>query len=151
MTTETRKKTPEPPKTRETRRATHASTGVGSPETAWVKAVDHTETRTITFWSQLKLSLAMFSNRKSAAGLIIMGIFILVAIFAPLIAPYDPDSQNLKETLQPPSFQHLLGTTHIGQDVFSQLVFGTRGVLVVGFLATIMATVVAVIVGVTAG
>nr|WP_246311790.1 ABC transporter permease [Leifsonia naganoensis] len=93
----------------------------------------------------------MFSNPKSATGLIILGVFILVAIFAPLIAPYDPQAQNLDETLQPPSFQHLLGTTHIGQDVFSQLVYGTRGVLVVGFLATIMATIVAIAVGVTAG
>jgi peptide/nickel transport system permease protein len=104
-----------------------------------------------TFWSQLKASMAMFSNPKSAAGLIILAMFILVAIFAPLIAPDDPTAQHLDQTLQPPSFQHLMGTTHIGEDVFSQLVYGTRGVLVVGFLATIMATVTAVLVGVTAG
>jgi len=104
-----------------------------------------------TFFSQLKASMAMFSNRKSAAGLIILGIFTLVAIAAPLIAPYDPKAQNLDETLQPPSFAHLMGTTHIGEDIFSQIVYGTRGVLVVGFLATIMATVVAIVVGVTAG
>lgn len=104
-----------------------------------------------TFWSQLKASMAMFSNPKSAAGLIILAVFILVAIFAPLIAPDDPTAQHLDQTLQPPSFQHLMGTTHIGEDVFSQLVYGTRGVLVVGFLATIMATVTAVLVGVTAG
>ncbi|ERK70659.1 ABC transporter permease [Leifsonia aquatica] len=130
--------------------------GVGAPETAAVLAgrpqntPEHAPERK-TFWSQLKVSLAMFSNPKSATGLIILGVFILVAIFAPLIAPYDPQAQNLDETLQPPSFQHLLGTTHIGQDVFSQLVYGTRGVLVVGFLATIMATIVAIAVGVTAG
>jgi len=104
-----------------------------------------------TFWTQLSASMAMFSNAKSAAGLIILGIFVLVAVFAPLIAPYDPTAQNLDATLQPPSFAHLLGTTHIGEDVFSQIIYGTRGVLVVGFLATIMATVVAVVVGVTAG
>jgi len=75
-----------------------------------------------TFWLQLKASMAMFSNPKSATGLIILGVFVLVAIFAPLIAPYDPEAQHLDETLQPPSFTHLLGTTHIGQDVFSQLV-----------------------------
>ncbi|WP_417554920.1 ABC transporter permease [Microbacterium sp.] len=104
-----------------------------------------------TFWGQLKASMAMFSNPKSAAGLIILGIFTLVAILAPWISPDDPTAQHLDQTLQPPSFQHLLGTTHIGEDVFSQLVYGTRGVLVVGFLATIMATVTAVLVGVTAG
>src|SRR5207244_2289066 len=123
----------------------------GSPETASVLAAHRVRPKKATFWSQLKASLAMFSNPKSTAGLIIMGVFVLVAIFAPLIAPYDPNAQNLNETLQPPSLKHLLGTTHIGQDVFSQLVYGTRGVLVVGFLATIMATVVAIVVGVTAG
>lgn len=104
-----------------------------------------------TFFGQLRASLAMFSNPKSTAGLIILGVFVLVAIFAPLIAPYDPTAQALDQTLQPPSFQHLLGTTHIGEDVFSQIIYGTRGVLVVGFLATIMATVMAILVGVTAG
>jgi peptide/nickel transport system permease protein len=104
-----------------------------------------------TFWGQLRASMAMFSNGKSATGHVILAVFTLVAIFAPLIAPYDPTAQHLDQTLQPPSFQHLLGTTHIGEDVFSQMVYGTRGVLVVGFLATVMATVVAIIVGVTAG
>lgn len=104
-----------------------------------------------TFFSQLRASLAMFANPKSAAGVIILGIFILVAIFAPLIAPYDPTAQHLDHTLEPPSPQFLLGTTHIGEDVFSQIIYGTRGVLVVGFLATIMATVMAILVGVTAG
>ena len=104
-----------------------------------------------TFWSQLGASMAMFSNAKSATGLVILAIFTLVAILAPLIAPYDPTAQHLDQTLQPPSLQHLLGTTHIGEDVFSQMVYGTRGVLVVGFLATIMATAVAIVVGVTAG
>jgi peptide/nickel transport system permease protein len=104
-----------------------------------------------TFWTQLSASMAMFGNRKSAAGLIILGVFTLVAIAAPLVAPYDPTAQNLSETLQPPSFTHLMGTTHIGEDIFSQIVYGTRGVLVVGFLATIIATAVAILVGVTAG
>ncbi|MEJ3405000.1 ABC transporter permease [Rathayibacter sp. YIM 133350] len=125
--------------------------GAGTPETASVLTADLSTPKKKTFWTQLKSSLAMFSNPKSTAGLIILGVFVLVAIFAPLIAPYDPTTQNLNETLQPPSFKHLLGTTHIGEDVFSQLVYGTRGVLVVGFLATIMATITAIVVGVTAG
>lgn len=128
-------------------------TGIGVPETAHVLAarpLPATRAK-VTFGSQLRASLAMFSNRKSATGLIIMGVFVLVAIFAPLIVPGDPNAQHLDETLQPPSFKHLLGTTHIGQDVFAQVVYGTRGVLIVGFLATIMATVVAIAIGVTAG
>jgi peptide/nickel transport system permease protein len=126
-------------------------TGAGAPETARVLTASLSTVKKKTFWSQLKASLAMFRNPKSTAGLIILGVFVLVAIFAPWIAPYDPTAQNLNETLQPPSFDHLMGTTHIGEDVFSQLVYGTRGVLVVGFLATFMATVTAIAVGVTAG
>src|SRR5205807_2098384 len=61
-------------------------TGIGSPETASVLAAGRPHPEKATFWSQLKGSLAMFSNPKSAAGLIILGVFVLVAIFAPLIA-----------------------------------------------------------------
>ena len=129
--------------------------GAGAPETAAVLTDGAGSLPPVrgdrTFWTQLRASTAMFSNAKSAAGLIILGVFVLVALLAPVIAPADPNAQDLTATLEPPSWRHLLGTTHIGQDVFSQLVYGTRGVLVVGFLATIMATVVAIAVGVTAG
>ncbi|KJL33428.1 ABC transporter permease [Microbacterium azadirachtae] len=125
--------------------------GAGAPETVAVLTEDRGRGSRRTFWSQLLASLAMFGNPKSATGLIILGAFVLVAVFAPWIAPYPPTAQHLDQTLEAPSLQHLLGTTHIGEDVFSQLVYGTRGVLLVGFLATIMATVVAIVVGVTAG
>ncbi|MFB7844250.1 ABC transporter permease [Microbacterium sp. NPDC056052] len=125
--------------------------GAGAPETVTVLTADPGPVFRRTFWSQLRASLAMFGNPKSATGLIILGAFAIVALFAPWIAPYPPTAQHLDQTLEAPSLQHLLGTTHIGEDVFSQLVYGTRGVLLVGFLATIMATVVAIVVGVTAG
>ena len=57
--------------------------GVGSPETAFVLAAGTRSPAKATLWSQLKASLAMFGNRKSATGLIILGVFVLVAIFAP--------------------------------------------------------------------
>ncbi|WP_396652930.1 ABC transporter permease [Microbacterium sp.] len=125
--------------------------GAGSPETVAVLTAGPGSASRRTFRSQLRASLAMFGNPKSATGLIILGVFVLVALFAPWIAPYPPTAQHLDQTLEAPSLQHLLGTTHIGEDVFSQLVYGTRGVLIVGFLATIMATVVAIVIGVTAG
>ena len=128
-----------------------AAAGLGTPETATLITSAPPTPPKRTFSTQLRASLAMFANPKSAAGLIILGVFVLVAIFAPLIAPYDPTAQHLDHTLEPPSWQFLLGTTHIGEDVFSQLVYGTRGVLIVGFLATIMATITAIVVGVTAG
>nr|WP_228373648.1 ABC transporter permease [Demequina soli] len=93
----------------------------------------------------------MFRNGKSLTGLAILGVFVVIAVFAPLIAPYDPLEKDFTALRQGPSAAHWLGTTHMGEDVFSQVVYGTRGVLVVGFLAGIIATFVAVLVGVAAG
>lgn len=102
-------------------------------------------------WVKVNQAFAMFRNRKSITGLLILGAFTLVAVFAPVIAPYDPLEKDYQSLRQAPSIHHLLGTTHMGEDVLSQIIYGTRGVLVVGFLAGILATAVAVAVGVSAG
>ena len=94
---------------------------------------------------------SMFRNAKSVTGLAILGVFTLLAIFGPFIAPYDPDAIDLLHRNEAPTFAHLLGTTHMGQDILSQIIIGTRGVMVVGFLCGIFATLIAVLVGVTAG
>nr|WP_228373805.1 ABC transporter permease [Demequina maris] len=93
----------------------------------------------------------MFRNPKSITGLVILGIFALVAILGDVIAPYGPLDKDFYALKQPPSAEHWLGTTHLGEDVFSQIVYGTRGVLVVGLVAGVLATFVAVLVGVAAG
>ncbi len=102
-------------------------------------------------WVRVAESFAMFRNRKSIAGLIIMAVFAVVAVFAPLIAPYDPLEKDYQSLRQAPSWHHLLGTTHMGEDVLSQIIYGTRGVLTVGLIAGVLATFVAVLIGVTAG
>jgi peptide/nickel transport system permease protein len=89
-------------------------------------------------------------NSKAIAGIAILGFFLLVALIGPLLAPYDPSART-DDVLQPPSWEHWFGTTHLGQDVFSQILVGTRGVIVVGFVAGIVATAIGVIIGVTAG
>lgn len=104
-----------------------------------------------TFRGRLGTSFAMFRNRKSITGLAILGFFVLVAILADVLAPYSPTKVDSTARLQPPSAEHWLGTTHLGEDVLSQVIYGTRGVIVVGFLAAIMATIIAVVVGVVAG
>jgi peptide/nickel transport system permease protein len=101
--------------------------------------------------SRIGSSFAMFRNRKSLTGIAILGFFVLLAVFGDLIAPYGPLDKDYSALKQPPSWQHLLGTSHMGEDIFSQIVYGTRGVLVVGFLSGILATAIAVAVGVTAG
>ncbi|MEU4688383.1 ABC transporter permease [Actinoplanes sp. NPDC023714] len=90
------------------------------------------------------------ANKKAAAGLIVLGFYLLFAVIGPWIAPYDPSARG-DQLVQPPSGDHWLGTTHLGQDVFSQLLVGTRSVIFVGFFAGIVATVLSVIIGVTAG
>lgn len=90
------------------------------------------------------------SNAKAATGLIILGVYLLFAVIGPWVAPYDPNARS-NQLVAPPSAQHWLGTTHLGQDVLSQLLVGTRGVMVVGLTAGIAATILSVVVGVTAG
>jgi peptide/nickel transport system permease protein len=89
-------------------------------------------------------------NGKTKAGLLIMAFFVLIAIVGEWITPFDPSAMST-DMLQPPSLKHWFGTTQTGQDIFSQVLVGTRGVLVVGLVAGAIATVLSVIVGVTAG
>ncbi len=89
-------------------------------------------------------------NGKVAVGVSILAFFALIAIFGDLIRPYDPSKRG-PDILQPPSWRHWSGTTHIGQDIFSQLLVGTRSVMLVGFTAGLVATAIAVLVGVTSG
>jgi peptide/nickel transport system permease protein len=125
----------------------------GAPETATLQArqaATRPPTRK-TFWGQLGSAFAMFRNRKSMAGLIILAVFALVAVFGDLIAPYGPLEKDYTALRQAPSWTHLFGTTHMGEDIFSQIIYGTRGVLVVGFLAGIFGTLIAVVMGVVSG
>ena len=64
--------------------------------------------------------LRFIANGKAATGLVILGFFVLLAVIGPWISPHDP-SQRSQELVQPPSAVHWFGTTHLGQDVFSQV------------------------------
>ncbi len=83
------------------------------------------------------------------AGLIIMLLMIAAAILAPLIALHDPYQQSTASLL-PPSLHHWLGTNHVGQDIWSQLVYGARTSLLVGFGVGILSTLLATVFGVSA-
>lgn len=86
---------------------------------------------------------------KSRVGIIITGIFVLLAVLGPLVAPYDPDALS-NDLLQPPSPSHWFGTTQTGQDVLSQFLVGARSVMVVGVLAGAIATALSLLVGINA-
>jgi len=94
-------------------------------------------------------------DRFALAGALIYGFFLLIALLAPWIAPFDPaeivqvDGRWL--TNQPPNEVNWLGTTNLGRDIFSQLVFGTRAALFVGFTAAFFVVLIGTIVGLIAG
>lgn len=92
----------------------------------------------------------LWSNGKARIGLTILTVMILVAIFAPLIAPHSPTATTF-QPYQNPGGSNWLGTTGNGQDVFSQLVYGTRVSLLVGLVAGALATIVAVGIGLVSG
>ncbi|RLC39345.1 MAG: ABC transporter permease [Candidatus Nealsonbacteria bacterium] len=103
------------------------------------------------------ISMICFFKRDKFAmtGAIIYIFFILVAIFGPLFAPYDPFmmvKENGKLMFnQAPSVKYLLGTTNMGRDIFSQLIYGARPALIVGFTAAFFVMVIGTLVGLFAG
>ncbi len=72
------------------------------------------------------------SRRVVIFGFAIILVLIVSAIFAPLLAPYDPYEQNLEEALKAPSAVHWLGTDAIGRDTLSRIIYGTRTSLMIG-------------------
>jgi len=84
-------------------------------------------------------------------GIVTIGLAILAAILAPLIAPYDPYAQSLDTVLQSPSLPHLLGTDSLGRDTLSRIIFGTRITLMVGVGTVLIAACLGTIVGLVAG
>ena len=89
---------------------------------------------------------AITSNPKIAAGVGVVAFFVLIALAAPLLTPYDPNATVVTGSL-PPSSAHILGTTGLGQDMFAQIVYGARISLLVGFSAAIGSTVLQVFFG----
>ncbi|MEU4666627.1 ABC transporter permease [Amycolatopsis sp. NPDC023774] len=87
---------------------------------------------------------------KTITGLVVLAFFVVIAVIGPWIAPFDPSARS-NDLLESPSGKHWFGTTHLGQDIFSQVIVGTRSVMLVGLTAGIVATILAVVVGVTSG
>jgi peptide/nickel transport system permease protein len=87
----------------------------------------------------------------TVAGLVIVIVFVLAAVAAPFIAPYEPNKQNLSLRLKPPSEEHWLGTDQLGRDVLSRLIWGARVSLSVGLAVVISASVFGTLVGLVAG
>jgi peptide/nickel transport system permease protein len=84
-------------------------------------------------------------------GVFILGTVAVAAVFAPLIAPSDPNAQNLAAAFQPPSWSHLMGTDNLGRDIFSRVVFAARVDLEIGIVMTYIPLACGVVLGAIAG
>jgi peptide/nickel transport system permease protein len=105
-----------------------------------------------TIRSPFKDSLRRFASSGSAVvGLVVVLTFVLLAILAPLIAPYGPDQQLLTDRLKPPSAAHWFGTDDLGRDVLSRVIYGAQISLRVGVLAVVIALVTGSALGLVAG
>lgn len=90
-------------------------------------------------------------NRLALAGLLVLGAFVTIAILTPWIAPYAYDAQNLNLGATPPSAAHWLGTDVFGRDLLTQIMYGGRISLAVGFVATAVALLIGISWGAIAG
>ena len=96
-------------------------------------------------------------DRLALLGLVIWVGFVLIAIFAPLLAPHDPLAQNLRASRLPPAWQeggsweHPLGTDRLGRDLLSRILYGARVSLLVGFFGATLACLLGLVAGVLAG
>ncbi len=104
------------------------------PTVVPVKAASLTSSRTV-------LARLLRPAVLVAAGFLLL--LIVLALFAPLIAPYDPAAQDLLGQFKPPSLEHLLGTDHLGRDVFTRLVYATRLTLLAPLISVGVAVVLA--------
>jgi peptide/nickel transport system permease protein len=87
---------------------------------------------------------------KIILGMSIIGFFLLLTIFGPMLAPFSPDDTSFAANLTP-SAHHWFGTTSLGQDIFSQTLVGARATIVVALVAGLVATMLSMVVGVAAG
>ncbi|AFM21621.1 MAG TPA: ABC transporter permease [Acetomicrobium flavidum] len=97
---------------------------------------------TLYLWRQNKLAMI---------GTVIIVFFIAIAVFAPLIAPYDPVKVDLSQALLSPSFEHIFGTDQFGRDIFSRVIYGARIEVGIILLVTVISGAIGIAVGITAG
>lgn len=90
-------------------------------------------------------------NYAALVGLTLVVMLVLVALFAPLLAPVSPDQQNLRARLQPPSLEHPLGTDEFGRSILSRVIYGARISLFTGLVPVAVAATLGTLIGLVAG
>ncbi|MGP4082250.1 ABC transporter permease [Pseudalkalibacillus sp. R45] len=98
-----------------------------------------------------RLFKAFMRNKMGLTGFCLLGFFVLMAVFGPLIYPYDPREYGLGPIFSPPDLSYLLGTDDMGRDVLGGVISGARISIVVGFLSTILSMIIGTVIGITSG
>jgi peptide/nickel transport system permease protein len=93
----------------------------------------------------------LYKNKLTIFGLVVVGILTVSALLAPIISPYDPADINIEKALLSPSRSHIFGTDHLGRDLFSRIIYGSRISLSIGFIAVAIALLIGMLVGSIAG
>jgi peptide/nickel transport system permease protein len=94
---------------------------------------------------------ALTRNRLAVMGGVVVVVLVVLAVFAPVLAPKDPHRPDIKRILAEPSRSHPLGTDQLGRDVLSRMLYGARVSLAVGFVSVGIATIIGVVLGSIAG
>ena len=94
---------------------------------------------------------ALHKNRLALVGGVVVVCLALLAILAPVLAPWDPNRPDVKRILEPPSRAHLLGTDQLGRDVLARMLYGSRVSLAVGFVSVGIAALIGIMLGAAAG
>jgi peptide/nickel transport system permease protein len=95
----------------------------------------------------VKAVLSLRRNPLAMAGLVVLAIWLLIAATAPLIAPYEPNKQDISHRLQGPSHTHFFGTDDLGRDIFSRVLYGARISVPAGFLTILATATIGIILG----
>jgi ABC-type dipeptide/oligopeptide/nickel transport system permease subunit len=103
------------------------------------------ETKPRSLWKDAARTFAQ--NKAGMFGLLIVVLLFISAIFAPVIAPYDPLEQDWDHLREPPSWQHPMGTDELGRDMFSRILYGARTAVLIATLTTTISTLAGVIIG----
>ena len=104
------------------------------------------------FFRELRLTLGILARNPSAViGGVIIAVMVLLAVGAPLLAPFDPVRLSLPDRLLAPGATHYFGTDELGRDIFSRVMFGARISLSIGLLVIAVAGITGALIGATSG
>lgn len=116
-----------------------------APRAATAAPFENQRAQLMAFWRLYRTDLT------GVLGITVIGILLVVALFAPALAPYDPFAQSLTTALQPPSWAHPAGTDELGRDILSRLLYGARTTLLIVISVSLLVAPVGLLIGVCSG